>query len=223
MAERYTIVMKKINLLCVLILLLIFLSGLMSVYLIGYGFGKGFKAGYSMDSAEHGYSLVVLDPDATTLITPTDSLTLSNGREVGFVPMSGMIDTSGCGVVSDSFATAIVSGIFGIANLLFILLAIIAFMKYIVSINKSKIFVSRNARLLRKMGVYLLISAGCVLICGILSEISFGSLQADVTGYHLRAYWQIPWGNALLGLLGLLMSQIWHRGIVMKDEQEYTV
>lgn len=221
---------KSINIICVMIICVVIASVIIPTYQFGYYFGAGFNAGW--ESVEEGTTdNSVLQKNTPLTISfapnidkytnaPDTIIDISNGNVLPFTVTQGSL------FIPDNNIHqwyTIINTICELAIILLAIIILIKFIKFIVNINKDKIFEDRNIKLLRHLGLLLLCLAMSQITSGICSEIIINNLPYDFTGYKYSAYWQLPWGNMMLGLTSLLMAQIWARGIQMKKEQELTI
>lgn len=217
---------KTINTLCITIICVIAASVIMPTYQLGYYFGAGFQAGWNAESQESllkdntPLSLAFI-PDFDKLANVPD--TIIDNKSGDILPIAL---TQGALYVPDNKIPQWYTIIAIICELGLICTAItllVKFIRLIININKDKIFEHTNVKLLRHIGLMLLIITLIQLTLGVTGEIVVETLPYQFTGYTYGSYWQLPWSNLLLGLVSLLMAQIWHRGIKMREEQELTI
>jgi hypothetical protein len=111
----------------------------------------------------------------------------------------------------------------GLIILAIVVVTIIKFIRLINNINRNKVFERCNVKLLRQLGILMLSLALVNIISGVYGEIIVARLPYELSGYTYSYYWQLPWGHILIGLVSLLMAQIWAKGIQMREEQELTI
>lgn len=228
---------RRINIICVLILVVIICECLSSLFFMGYGFNAGLQAGmetgknsYDITSLESDYSFI---PEHQTIIGGSDTLMLSSGQKVGFIPLSGYVlrnqSASGDGynLSKPSQATRLTmmigSSVVNLAVLVLIIMALVDFIRFIVAINRNHIFEYRNVRFLNRVGIYMLVVAALLIICGVASELVSAPFIPHIEGYEVARNWSLPVSEILIGLLALLMAQIWRRAIILKEEQALTI
>lgn len=229
--------MKKtsINILCILIILLITGSVVSPMLYLGEMFLAGVKDGYeqktaidngrlSENEAYHPYEYNMVDlnfkPEMSTLMHSTDSITLNNGdrfqiiqsRSVMVVPKDKWEgDFNWC------------LNILYLACLVLYVLLLVQFIRFIVNINRGNIFDSKNVTRLRRFAWYLISISALKCIAGMIEDHMLSKLSLQLKGYTLSAYWEIPWDTMLLGLLALLMAQVWSYGLQLKEDQSLTI
>ncbi len=102
-------------------------------------------------------------------------------------------------------------------------------LQMLVSVENLMAFAFPVLRMERLDGVMFILSARSpkeILRFAIITSIEdymFSQLGFTIPGYQLSTFWTIPWGSLLMGLLAMLMAQIWSRGLEMKEEQELTI
>lgn len=117
----------------------------------------------------------------------------------------------------------IASLIFPVIGCILLIWFIIAFIKFIININRGEIFTLKNVRYLTKLGIIMLLIAVSKICCGLIDNSILNSLNLGDPSLTLSASWSVPWTDILMGLVALLMAKIWDRGIKMKEDQELTI
>lgn len=224
--------MKKtsIYLLSLIIIIVVAFSVLQPAYKMSEAFFEGYAAGYSSSTEAEGSKAILPDlgtpvdvqfnPEMATLIEPKDSIVFDNGSRMPLVINKVAI------VVPETRVPAWYSAISLISYpLQIILLGILIwrFLKFIINISREEIFEKKNVKLLRQFSVLLLCIALLEIISNASNALLFNSLSVTMKGYSLSAFINFPWGNILLGCIGLLMAQVWARGIEIKREQDLTI
>lgn len=113
-------------------------------------------------------------------------------------------------------------------NALMLLFGFYEFIRFIININRSKIFVMDNVKRLRRFG-WAMIMITVFSTIDMLVEGSFVSgLDLAYAGRKLNtalgfAYNNTIWCSILVGIAGLLMASIWARGIYLREEHDLTI
>ncbi len=221
--------MKKtsINILCCLILVILGASILMPAFTLGSVFVAGFSAGWqASDNPEASPAIetipvdVSFNPEIGTLVTGSDTISFTNNETYPMIMSRAVIM-----VPEERFSSTlswISMALYIICFVLFVFL-MIEFIRFIININKGCIFDHKNIKRLKRFSYYLISIALLKCAAGMIEDVLFYELGLHIDGYTLASYWIIPWGTLLLGLLSLLMAQIWSRGLEMKEEQELTI
>ena len=100
---------------------------------------------------------------------------------------------------------------------------VVAFVKFIININKGRIFVRKNIGLLRRIAWYLISVALLRCAGGIADDTMLSNMPVKLGAYEVTTYWTLPWSVLIIGLISLLMAEIWARGLQMREEQELTI
>lgn len=215
----------SINILCGL--LLITLTVMIAVPLVRLSslFMAGFVSGWTDAEVEcppDSFSAVDirLEPDLATVINPTDSLAFDSGR--AYPHVIGMTTLSVPESEMSPWLSAVTVAMYVCIITLFILL-MIQLIRFILNINKERIFVNDNVKRLKRFGWYLLGISALTCIAGLTKELMLRGMGLQLQGYTLSAYWNFPWTYLLLGLMSLLMARVWERGIKLKEEHELTI
>lgn len=167
-------------------------------------------------------SPVVLDFNATTatLTQPTDSITLTNGETYPVVIQKALV------IVPDANFPDWSAWLYGLCTLVNVVLMCILIWKFcvfILNIINQRIFVKGNVKLLNVISLLLFAMAIMDAISGFANEYCTSVLGLDSSSYSLSADWVFPWIYLLLGCVALLFTQVWARGIEIKEDQELTI
>ncbi len=111
----------------------------------------------------------------------------------------------------------------GALTLIVFIFLLIYLGKFIISINKGRIFVRENSKRLNSISICLLIMAFLSVISGIVTYTMFSSLNIKGATLDVSPNWEIPWTNLLLGFITMLIAQTWKRGIMLREDQEMTI
>lgn len=221
--------MKKIsiNILCVLLIAILSASVLFSFWGMASSFMHGFNDGWQGNESEYhetGVPVpVVIDHrsgDLTDITASPDSIVIDNGKVIHSYPKVEYL------VVEDSDSSQILlitEVILGFITLILLILLIYQFIRFVININRGEIFVEKNIRILNRFSIYLL----CISIAEILSGLGYdfylSSENLSIHGQMLQAYWAVPWGDLLFGLLSLLIAKIWKQGMDMEEEHKLII
>lgn len=184
-------------------------------------FSSGFDAGYNGEEIEMNVPVAVeFTPEISTLIAPKDSVIFQNGNKLPIVinKVSVMMPPEE-GPIGLEFYNAICS----LLEIIILIPLLWKFIRFIINIYRQEIFERKNVRLLRQFSWCFLIIAFLEVSVGIANAIYFSKLSFALKGYDLALGWHFPWSNLLLGFIGLLMAQVWARGINIQEEQALTI
>lgn len=187
------------------------------------GFKQGYKAGVEEQISPEELEIPIninFIPEGKTYLHPNDSIIFENGQKLPI-----LIDKVSVLAPQKSVSTAwqLIIMIAYPLEILLLIPMIWAYIKFMINIYRQKIFIRKNASLLRRFSYFLLIITALEILSGIGHECIFDALSFSMKGYTLGADWIFPWGDLLLGALGLLMAEIWMLGIKIREEQELTI
>lgn len=225
---------RRLNILCAVVLLVMGWSVGVSLYYMGLGMTKGVQMG--MDAAremqeEGSYDkLEELNNLKTVSLFPkflhdykgglfTDSV--RNEKTGQYVPMAYtnlMVSVP----VHKAVWQNVVSGGMGVLALAAGVWALVLFIRIVVAVNRSDIFNWRNVRRLRRLGILLIVGFVCVLLPEYLSLCSLREVFS-LEAYDLTLSDSVKVTNLLLGLIALIVAEIFAIGLKMKEEQDLTI
>lgn len=104
----------------------------------------------------------------------------------------------------------------------FSLWAVVLFIRLIISINKSDIFNWRNVRRLRRLGMALVVSFCCTFASSYLDFIGIDTVFS-LHGYELSLSELVSTTTLVLGLCSLIVGAVFAIGLKMKEEQDLTI
>lgn len=220
--------MKKtsINILCILIIGILSVSVLLPAYYIGADFTDGVRASLELSSKnpeidDFSHPIDVnFESNSDLMLQPRDTITFDDGRSLPVIVRRAYV------LVEDSklpHTPVYIGEIAFLLSLVCLVLLIIQFVKFIVNINRGKIFVEDNIKRLRRVSYYLIGISLLNVIAGLSHEYLVHSTGLTLEGYSISAFWALPFSNLLLGLLALLVAQVWSRGIELEEEVKFTV
>lgn len=221
--------MKKpyisINLLCILIIVILIFSVAGPVWYFGKSFLAGFNDSFSDEATtsviDNSFPLnVTISQDKVFNLAPTDTLQTTDGSVYPMSVVSGIVYVP---EKSGSFPLFIISVLVLLTDIVLVIVLLCYFAKFIVNINKGIIFSPSNIRLLNRFGWLLLVICALQITNGIINEYIVSTFDFKTSWHTLSANWSFPAGNLLLGLLALLMSKTWQRGMDLEQEQSLTI
>lgn len=215
---------RRLNILCVLVMLVLGYSVFESTVYLGSAFIDGARAGYNdakngtqLRKEVSGMKAVVLFPDD-----------FANLKDSIFNEKSGTFVSVGYSQLVVNVKTEpniwlkLIPALSSLLYLVISIVAVVLFVKFIISINRSCIFEWVNVRRLRWMGTALVLSFTCSAIpfATAFYELS-GVFQ--VSGYSLTIYGAISSLTLVLGLMSLIVAEVFAIGLKMKEEQDLTI
>lgn len=208
----------SINVLCVVILVIITFG----IIEFSGTFFKGVSDGIQSSGTRANMDYPVLTEIEYTSSDGehvTDSIVSSKGK-YAFSVSSGIIYITQNDVPSYLTVSSMLLPLIGLVLLVWL---VIVFIRFIININGEHIFEKKNVKYLQKIGIILLLIGLSEICSGLIDDCIIKDLGTFQTPVSMSAEWSVPWSNILLGLVSLLMSIIWNRGIRMQEEQELTI
>ena len=209
---------RRLNILCAIVLLVMGWSVGISVYYMGLGMTKGVQMG--MDAAreklEDGNSAQL--ERVSNLRTVYSVRNEKTGRYVPMAYTNLMVSVP----VETPAWQKVASTLMGLLVLVANVWALVLFIRLVVSVNRSDIFNWRNVRRLRRLGVLLIVGFVCVLLPEYLSLCSLREAFA-LESYDLILSDSVKITNLLLGLIALIVAEVFAIGLKMKEEQDLTI
>lgn len=163
---------RRLNILCVIVLLVLGYSVLETTYYVGLGIKTGIEKGFDSKidakakeeiSNVQVVQLVPKDLGGDILIDSVYNEKTGEYVPAAYGQMIVSVNTQ------PSVLSRIVSLLILILNYVAIVWAVVLFIRLIVSINKSDIFNWKNVRRLRRLGVLLIIGFVCTFLLAFLS------------------------------------------------------
>lgn len=217
---------ENINVLCVIIIVCLSALIFESSYSLGSAFYSGFSVGVNTSEMPSSTALdnshpVILGfiPNSEQVINPTDSIQFSMEK----FPICYEKNTI---YIPNSIVPkwSMVIGLVGyVAILASWIIMIVSFIQLIININKNKIFIVGNHKKLKIMAKCFLLIASIQIGLGLCDEYIVNSLNYEMTGYNLTAYWTMPWTELIIGFISSLIAVIWKKAIRLYDENTFTI
>lgn len=215
---------RRLNILCLLVMLVFGYSIYESTNYFFDAFMSGFKIGnMASEGRTHKMNEIVNMKDIGVI--PDDFVHLKdsvlNEKTGEYVPamhiqMAVSLDTESG--VWMKFFTLLSTNLHIITSLF----SIFIFARLIISINKSDIFNWRNVRRLRWLGWSLILT---FLFSAIPTYITAYELSGafSLTGYSLTTYELVSTLTLVLGIVSLIVGEVFSIGLKIKEEQDLTI
>lgn len=217
---------KTINVLCGLIILILAAQVCIPIYRFSVAFGYGISAGLedaagSTEMLEPSIPVeVTFLPTKNSYMAPPDSLPLSDHSHYPMLLTSGVVMMPATG---GSLALYICGIVFSMLNIGVTIAVIVAFINFIISVNRGFVFDSVNVRRLARIGWLLIVASLLEGGVGLTRLFMTDLINFSSDSYILSSSWPIPFTDAMFGLFALMLATIWRRGLEMQDEQALTV
>lgn len=209
---------KKLNLLCTLVFIVLICSLAESIYATAWGAIQGGKAGTHI-KAEEFLHMHVINVFPNNLIHSRDSLyNALTDQKLPFWYTQAAVTINDDKAITSSLIQITLSYVVIICAIL----AIIQFIKFIRNINRSEIFSWQNVKLLRKLGIYLLIMFIVNLVTSIQSTWQVSQILS-IPEYSYNWLQPLSESSLLLGVLAFVFAEIFAIGLKMKEEQDLTI
>ena len=217
---------KRLNLYCMLIAVLILVQAGLSIHSMILGFSVGWNTVKTEHQAHprKGYSSIVslnIAPDQMNSLTEakfSDQVSHA-GRDAKVWPLKVMAATPG---PTNSLVSSLIVILSSIAEAVFAVMLIVHFMKFILNVNRQRVFEHDNIRHLRWVG-------GLLLFFGILEtmEAMIDTFQASqfihFSHYQILYSQTIETSTIVCGLVTLLLAEAFAIGLKMKEDAELTI
>lgn len=229
---------RRLNLLCVIVLLVLSFSVLQTGYYSIIGAKIGFDAGYEAANA---------DKAGTDAAQSSNMQTLANMQIVTVIPdvfgedgVNNMTRDSVFNVKSGTyvpaahnmmygyvhngqgFKTRLTMGLLSVLHLALQIWALVLFIRLVISINRLNIFGWKNVRRLRILGLMLIVAFGIQLLITYINGLSLAEVF-EMEGYLLRPFDAVRSLTLVLGLCSLIVGEVFAIGLKMKEEQDLTI
>lgn len=226
---------KRLNILCLLVVLVLGYSVFESAYQVGLGMAQGMRAGFEegYEAGKKGEKLdlnkrnsmanvmnvkvVGLLPDVQHLFNDS-ILNEKTGKYVPAMYTQVLVSVDS----KPSMGQMLTLTLSSIMNLFAGLVAVVIFVFLIISINKSDIFNWKNVYRLRWLGSVLIFSFLCTAIPTLMTSYLLSDVFS-VKGYSLHLSDLVSITNLVLGLSALIVGEVFAIGLRMKEEQELTI
>lgn len=216
---------RRLNILCVLVMLVLGYSVFESAYYVSSAFISGAELGFKHGMNSDRRKMEELSGMRPVALFPSDFANLKdsvyNEKSGTFVPAIYSQLTVSVKVESNVWLKlTTILGTF--LDIFASIAAVVLFAGFIVSINRSRIFEWRNVRRLRWLGASLIFSFLCsaVPVC-----IAFYELSGvfEIPNYSLTTYSLVSTLTLVLGLMSLIVAEVFAIGLRMKEEQDLTI
>ena len=212
---------KKVNIICLSILIVAAIHVGAIVYCMGLSFTMGWRTAMATenkgdDGADAAYLSLV--PKVVTDQTAVDLRDNRTGKEKMAWPLMVIVPVEENSIVGNSAITILLS----FSSFAGAVLALIGLVRFVVCLNRREVFSWKSVKYLRH-------SSYGMLLCGIASTVmglqqsDAALLYIDPADYSIDFSEQLETGIIIFGLFILLMAEAFAIGLKMKEEQELTI
>lgn len=145
-------------------------------------------------------------------------LTMKNGRKVASWTHEAYISTK----TETNTIEQVILFTGGTISFIGTILCIIYFIKFIININREKVFHWKNVSLLKKLGVVLILVFLMEFLCNYISTAAVARV-IDLQYYSFDYITTLGGTNLLLGIIALLIAEVFAKGLKIKEEQDLTI
>ncbi|MDE7380807.1 MAG: DUF2975 domain-containing protein [Muribaculaceae bacterium] len=164
---------------------------------------------------------VILSPKNNKIFETNTHFITSDGQKYPMMTKAAIIMVPESHYNNHTLDWVIITSMF--ISMIALIILIYYFVRLIISINKGRIFVRENVKILNAISICLLIMAFLSICSGIADYMAIGSLNLSSSEISLGSSWEFPWSNLLIGFTTLLIAQIWKRGIYLREDSELTI
>lgn len=224
---------RRLNIFCVLVLLVLGYSVVETAYYMGIGMKAGMEASQEiMESGDKeamesfrelgGMEYIGLIPRSLNKgVMKLLSDSIYNEKSGEYVPV--MYSSMAVSVRTNrSWASSVASGMLGLLTFVAIIWAIVLFFKLIVAVNRSRIFNWQNVRRLRRMGLLLIAGFGCSFLSSYLSLCNLREVLV-LQNYDLSISDLVSTTILVIGLTALIVAEVFAIGLKLQEEQDLTI
>lgn len=214
---------KRLNILCLMVFVVVGISFIPVVYGIAIGFSAGFSADASGNSLNNIDRMVageqiVLTPSYLNDLAAGTIRNEVTGKETTIWPEHIIVDQA----ISYPAWYEWTNNICRLLTIVALLVIVVLFLKLIVRVNRGQVFEWSNVRLLRWLGCIELI-ASIVMTTLQIYGASIANEQFAVKGFVPDYFNYISTMELSVGLVALIVAEIFAVGLKMKEEQELTI
>ena len=215
----------KLNIICVLIFVVILAD--VTAGFFDFKIGEN-AANHEMGMNQDDADNMVLDADMVKLIPTAEKRTAIQvknaitGKEVNAWPTEIYVEPETYVSYKKSlwrYGTETLAAILGVVGFIG---ALLAFITFIVRVNRGQFFDKRNIRLLRWMGIGLLAYGVIVAVWDMVAQLEVAK-TFRLEGYHVDWLGGITYTPLLLGLIAFVVAQVFAMAAKMKEDQDLTI
>ena len=214
---------RRLNILCLLVMLVFCYSVFESAYYFSNAFMAGFRVGMNAEHDKeqlertHNMKSISLFPDDFANLKDS----VYNEKSGKFVPaIYGKLIVSVNTPINLWFKFA--SMLCNFISIFTMIFSVVFFFKLIVAINNSNIFSWKNVRRLRGLGAILILNFICDALPAYISAYELSG-AFSIPGYSLNLSGLVSKLTLTLGLVALIVGEIFAIGLRMKEEQDLTI
>lgn len=213
----------SINIVCIIILAVVIASCALDMGALTSGLIDGMESvdsGNNTSTESSFLAAVSLKPEGGIAAEATDSLKTVDGGKIPVVVTKALVEVPEQEV---PVSTLISLTILSLVILGFYIALVIAFLWFLLRVNRGTIFDDCNVRLLRRIGIYLLVIVLAKFSALLMQAHCVMSLLPALESYSVSRISSLAFGELIIALNAILMSLVWKRGLELKHDQELTI
>lgn len=193
-------------------------TGEKHAYKMGYELGKGTAIGVRLQNI--GYVDVMPSSLLHTERWMKNDLT---GDSVAFWPAQLIVSPEQSASATPSFwGLTLIKGFLPIVILVLGIISLVLFYKLVWRINHQEVFSWKNVRTLRKIALYLILFAVFSTGSSLMNAYQMNQAFA-LEGYSVNYLGCFSFLSFLLGMVSLIVAEVFSIGLKMQEEQELTI
>lgn len=210
---------RRLNILCLLVMLVISYSLIESLYYFSVGVNAGVEMSQTPEGIKQAMSMKPIAVVPASFSQFPDSV--YNEKTHAYVPAlySQLVVSV---PVQTGTAKMLINSLVQLFAIVLSVIAVIMFIQLIVSINRSRIFDWRNVRRLRWLGGALILHYLCMLIPLLMAGREVNEVFV-LRGYTLHQSDLASILTLVLGIVSLIVAEVFSIGLKMKEEQDLTI
>lgn len=213
---------KKLNILCLLICIVVAAD---VIFTAGVAVNASIKAYQS--AASDNQPAAAQDNGVLTLsLIPTDVNHKSafkakdevSGKTIEAWPIAMIVP----GNFNHGWLYYLITGLGGVAVVVGGICSVVAFVRFIINVNRGEVFTTKTVKLLRTIGrMFLLACLGNMMIS--LCDTGAAMSNFRLEGYMINYAEVVPFSEIVYAVFTLIIAEAFAIGLKMKEEQELTI
>lgn len=218
---------RRLNILTLLILVAFGLHIVLNMYFSVESFSQGYEAGYEGGRSLKGQSENTHAIHREINLVKVEDMGVqpdSLYNSISGVWMPTQIKTVTVEVADSKMITGEILWLIPISvGLIFASICfVVFFLKLIIAVNASKVFVPENISRLRRLGI-IFVSMGILLCLGNYVDYYSSCMLVDIPGYHFSMEDVFDFSYFIYALIAFLAAEIFAIGLRLQEEQELTI
>ncbi len=210
---------RRLNILSVLVILILGILVMRNMYYVGIGAEAGSRMAMNNEGANFVLNMRNISVIPDEFLPMPDSV--YNVKSASYVPATFYTMSAVVPVQKNVWSMFLVKTL-PFAQLIGCILALVMFVKIIISINREDVFVWKNVYRLRWMGAGLILDFLGGMLMNIINSIELSGAFA-MKGYSLNMWEESATLSLILGMAALIIGEVFAIGLRLKEEQDLTI